>query len=309
MAGGDDLWRISDCVVYFGRRLLELVPPLCWAEEDRQSYAEAEAFWKHAKLVATAAETTAAYFRELDVNPEQAYIAGLLHNLKRLPHVLKFAGLRGRLCGTQDWVTDCDLPSFVNDVLETAHQGRISCGMRNLSRVVWFSRRWIGLCLPWSETCIARKNRFTLPLLQAANLINTAFPGTDTDPVMPFLETLVDSTMNNLEAERPASSSVLQPRSLEYNSPKLPERTRRQDGLGVRYFLSRHLEMTEGLETRSQIPLEAKFLRIRTSQVLTPFLRRSQRKLTALSSNFGSPQRVFSNLHKFSAVALARGVH
>jgi hypothetical protein len=207
----DELWRISDCVIHLGQRLLELTPPLCWAKECRHAYAEAEAFWMHAKLVATVAQTTATCLYELDVNPEQAFLSGLMHNIERLPQVLKFTGFECEPCGIQDWVLDCNLPSFVNAIVETAHGDRNPSAMSDLSRVVSFSRQWIDLCLPWSETCMARKKRFKLPVLQAANLFSMFFP--DADLSVSFIETLRDSTMNCLDDEHSVSSSVVQRRS------------------------------------------------------------------------------------------------
>jgi hypothetical protein len=205
--GNDELWRISDCVIHLEQRLLELTSPLRWSKESHHAYAEAEAFWMHAKLVATIAQTIATYLYELDVNPEQAFLSGLMHKIERLPQVLNFTGFKCEPCRIQDWVMDCNLPSFVNAVVETAHGDRTPSEMSNLSRVVSFSRRWIDLCLPWSETCMAQKKRFTLPVLKAANLFSMFFP--DGDLSVPFIEALRDSTMNCLGEERPASTSVV----------------------------------------------------------------------------------------------------
>jgi hypothetical protein len=217
-APNDELWRISDCVIHLGPRLLELAPPLIWAEDRKHAYAEAEAFWKHAKLVATVAEMTAAYFEDLEVSPEQAYISGLVHNLTRMPQILSHVGFTNDLGCNQDWMTDLNLPPFMNEVITSIHKDRHPGAMTGLSRVVSFARLWIDLCLPWSETCMAKRKRFTLPLLRAATLISRFFPDTSIDPFVPFIGLLRDATLNDLEEERLASSSVLQQRSPGFQS-------------------------------------------------------------------------------------------
>ena len=202
----DDLWRISDCVIYLGPNLLGLTRPLCcWTDSRKHWYLEAQAFWKHARLVAAAAEATAAYFRNLDVNPEQAYIAGLMHNLERLPQVLANVGYVTSDCTSctiQELSTKWNLPCFITDVLKTANKGFAPDEMDALSRVVSFARGWIDLCLPWSETCGASKSRFKVPVLRTADLICDFFLNTETDPLVPFMGLLRDSTMENLEEQQ-----------------------------------------------------------------------------------------------------------
>lgn len=211
--GGDSLWRISDCVVDLGPELLDRVRPLCYWTDCKQAYAEAEAFWKHSRLVATVAEQTAKYFPELGADPEQAYLCGLMHNLERLPDVLELAcgpSLDGTVCNIKDWVQECNLPYFVYQVIESAHGERNPGEMSSLSRVVAFARRWIEICLPWSETCMARRSRFKQPVLQAVNLIHAFFPNTDADPLIPFMDVLKGATLGLLAEQRPESSSVIQ---------------------------------------------------------------------------------------------------
>lgn len=205
----DDLWRTSDCVAHLGARLLEVVTPLTWEENSKHAYAEAQAFWKHARLVAIVAETTAEYFHYLGVNPEQAYLAGLMHNLSRLPQALNFADQSG----SSAWTSDLNLPSFLNEVIETVHQDLAPNAMSELSRVAAFAHQWVELCLPWSETYMATRKRFTLPLLQAAALISQFFPEAKIDPYVPLIETLKTAMLDDLEEERPASSSVILRRS------------------------------------------------------------------------------------------------
>jgi hypothetical protein len=204
-ADGDQLWRISDCVIQLGSQLLGLARPLCCGVEQRKfAYAEAEAFWKHASLVASVAEQTATYFYELGVNPEQAYLAGLMHNLHKLPDVLAFVdseGATGSLRADNDWVMDCNLPFFIHNVLESRDDGYLPTELSPLLRVISFSKRWIDLCLPWSETCMARRNRFKFPVLKAVNLIYTHFPGTDVDPLTPFMEIVKDCIFDQLQSK------------------------------------------------------------------------------------------------------------
>jgi hypothetical protein len=216
VVGCEAPWRISDCVIHLGPKLLGLARPLCsWAEYRDHSYAEAEAFWLHAKLVAAVAERTAAYFYELNVNPEQAYISGLMHNLERLPRILDLVGLPSfdrNVSNLQEWVMEWNLPSFIMDTLATVHSDFDPTKSGALARVVNFARCWIDLCLPWAETCLARKTRFKLPVLQAANLICRYFPGTEVDPLVPFIEILKDATLDKLDEVRPESSPAIQHR-------------------------------------------------------------------------------------------------
>jgi hypothetical protein len=210
----DGPWRISDCVVNLGERLIDIAQPLRYQPDNRdQSYLEVEAFWKYSELVATVAEQTAAYFGELDVNPEQAYIAGLLHKIERLPKVLNLAGPSNpedAPFDLQEWVVDCNLPPFITGGLAKDDDGCEPYEMSALSRVVNFARFWIDMCLPWSETCLARRSRFNLPVLRAVNLIYRFFPGTEADPLVPFIEILKNSTLGKLDEQRPESSSILQ---------------------------------------------------------------------------------------------------
>lgn len=226
----DAPWRISDCVIHLGPKLLGIARPLCsWAESREHSYAEAEAFWTHAKLVATIAERTATYFDELNVNPEQAYISGLMHNLERLPRILDLVGLPSfdrNVCNFQEWVTEWNLPSFVMDILETVHGDLDPGKISELARVVNFARCWIDLCLPWSETCLARKTRFKMPVLQTADLICRYFPDTEADPLVPFIELLKDATFDKLDEVCPESSPEVQHH--RGHSPRRAIRKRRQ---------------------------------------------------------------------------------
>jgi hypothetical protein len=203
-----EFWRISDCVIHLGPKLLGVARPLCYRTDDRKySYSEVEAFWKHAHLVATVAEKTATYFYELNVNPEQAYLAGLMHNLRQLPRVLDLVGItgpNGDLCNFSELALDWNLPSFIVGVLD--RKDLAVREMDELSRMVSFARSWIDFCLPWSETCVARKTRFHLPVLQVANLICEYFPNTAIDPFAPFLEILKHSTLDNLDEDPPESS-------------------------------------------------------------------------------------------------------
>jgi hypothetical protein len=203
----DELWRISDCVIHMGSKLLGLAKPLCSRVEDREHfYTTANAFWKHAKLIATVAEKTASYFHKLDVNPEQAYVSGLMYNLEQLPEILDpgvSPGFDRNACNLQEWVSDWNLPSFITDVLETAHDDIAPCRMSALPRVVKFARCWIDSCSPCSERSTARKSRFNLPVLQAANLINEYFPITKADPVVPFMKMLEVCTLDELDEPYP----------------------------------------------------------------------------------------------------------
>jgi hypothetical protein len=219
--GGDGLWRISDCVVDRGARLLEHARPLCYWAECKQAYAEAEAFWKHSRLVATVAERTAAYFTELGVDPEQAYLGGLMHNLERLPDVLELAygpTIDGSVCTIREWVEECNLPSFIYEVLQSAREAQETSEMSPLQRVVEFARRWMELSLPWSETCIARRSRFKQPVLQTVNLIYAFFPNTDADPLLPFMDVLKECTLGLLAEQRADSSSVTQRNRLLFDT-------------------------------------------------------------------------------------------
>jgi hypothetical protein len=211
--GNEELWRISDCLVHLGPRLLGLAEPLCgWSEYSDRSYAQAEAFWLHSKLVASVAEETARYFQDLNANPEQAYLCGLLHNLNRLPRILSQVGSPGFSADPRsihEWVAKCNLPSFAMDILGTDCHELNPDKLTGPARVVNFARSWIDLCLPWAETCLARKTRFKLPLLQAANLICKHFPDTLEDPLVPFIGMLRDATLSKLNEVRPESSSVL----------------------------------------------------------------------------------------------------
>ena len=141
--GSEQPWRISDCVVVLGLRLLDVARPLHCGVKHKFAYSEAEAFWKYASLVATVSEQTATYFDELGVDPEQAYLAGLMHNFNRLPDVLEAVGFLES--GESLRLVDCSLPSFVNDVVESTAGDRLPIEMNPLSRVVSFSKRWIDL--------------------------------------------------------------------------------------------------------------------------------------------------------------------
>jgi hypothetical protein len=200
----EELWRISDGVIELRSRILELATPLRRTDDHRHAYDEVEAFWMHARLVATVAEMTAGYFHELQENSEQAYIAGLLHNLKRLPKVLKLLGIGCDLSGIL-----YGLPFFVTDVVESVHSDQNPSEMSALARIVDFAAKWVGLCLPWAETCMAKRRRFSLPLIQAANVVCSYFPETGVDPLVPFIELLQATTIGCLEEERPVNSSVL----------------------------------------------------------------------------------------------------
>lgn len=212
MVGCEAPWRISDCVIHLGPKLLDLARPLCsWAEYRDHSYAEAEAFWMHAKLVATVAERTATHFHELNVNPEQAYISGLMHNLECLPRILGLVGLQSfdrDVCNLRECVMEWNLPTFIMDVLETIHGDPDPSRISALARTVSFARCWIDLCLPWAETCLARKTRFELPVHKVVSLIYRYFPDTEVDPLAPFIELLKDATLNELEEEVGQESSL-----------------------------------------------------------------------------------------------------
>lgn len=209
----DELWRISDCVIHLGPRLLQLARPLCYRTEDSKvEYAAAEAFWMHSKLVATVAETTATYFQGLNVNPERAYLSGLMYNLDQLPDVLHFAwfpAVGGSPCTIQDWVAACNLPRFITDVQEFAIDELVPGEWRALPRVVRFAQHWIELCLPWSQSCMARRSSFELPQIDAANLIYTSFPDAGADCILPFIDILRNSTLGQLDEQRPEISSVV----------------------------------------------------------------------------------------------------
>jgi hypothetical protein len=231
MPRGNELWRISDCVIHLGPRLLRHVRPLCYRTGGYEdSYAKVEAFWKHSKLVASVAEATSAYLHGLNVNPEQAYLAGLMHNLGRLPEIVDYSGTSRTLCTIQEWVTNCNLPPFIVDVLKSAHE---KCGpskMRALFRVVSFAERWIDLCLPLHDTCMARRNHFTLPLPRAVALIDLFFSDCDAGSLFPFVEILRDCTLGQLDEQPPeACSAIRHPRvssnfgaSLRYLRAKSP---------------------------------------------------------------------------------------
>ncbi len=211
--GGEERWQLSDCIVHLGPRLMEVARPLCcWAENRQAAFAQAEAFWTHAKLVANVAERAASYFPELNVNPEKAYIAGLFHNLKRLPEILDSgdeSNLKGASRTIQEWIVECNLPSFVTDVLETLETETVPGNMDALSRMVCFAKQWVDLCLPQSESCVPRRSQFNLQVLRAATLIYNCFPATEPDPFVPFMYILTDTTLELLDVERPESASVV----------------------------------------------------------------------------------------------------
>lgn len=222
--GGESLWRISDCVIDLGPGLLDRVRPLCYWPDCKQAYAEAKAFWTHSRLVATVAEQTAKYFPELGVDPEQAYLCGLMHNLERLPDVLELAcgpTADGTVCTSQEWTSECNLPYFVYEAIESAREEHDPAAMNPLARVVTFARRWIALCLPWPETCMARRSFFKQPVLQIVSLIYAFFPSTEADPLIPFMDVLKECTLGMLVGQRPESASVLQRNRLLYGA-KLP---------------------------------------------------------------------------------------
>jgi hypothetical protein len=202
--GSEQPWRISDCVVVLGLRLLDVARPLHCGVKHKFAYSEAEAFWKYAGLVATVSEQTATYFDELGIDPEQAYLAGLMHNFNRLPDVLEAVGFLES--GESLQLVDCNLPSFINDVVESTASDRLPVEMNSLSRVVSFSKRWIDLCLPWSETCMAQRNRFSMPVHKAVSLIYQYLPCTNAETLMPLMEILKKSTCDQLENRLPEPS-------------------------------------------------------------------------------------------------------
>ena len=73
-----------------------------------------------------------------------------MHNLRRLPDVLASVGSVSTRASfrAKDWVADCNLPSFINDILEPSKDDCHLTEESPLSRVVAFSKRWIDMCLP-----------------------------------------------------------------------------------------------------------------------------------------------------------------
>lgn len=196
--GNDELWRISDCVIDLGPELLELARPLCdWAGHREYPYAEAEAFWMHAKLVARIAEETAKHFRNLNVNPEQVYIAGLLCNLDHLPRL--FDSPISPAQDSNEWLVECNLPSFVMEVQNSSAKDPDRCPTP-LAHVISFARCWADICLPLAATCPAKKTRFKLPELQAATVIRKYFGDAQLEQ---FMETLRVATLNIMDEVRP----------------------------------------------------------------------------------------------------------
>jgi hypothetical protein len=202
--GGDELWRISDCVVNLGPRVLEVATPLQRDETRKHSYKEAEAFWSHARLVASISEAVATYCSELGVNPEQAYTAGLLHNLRELPEILRPVAEDACHCESEGWIHSCHLPSFVEEVVNSVHAVREPVEMSPLVRVVSFACKWVELGLPWPECGVAGRSRFALPRTQIESLIADYFSTVSGSRAQQLISLLSDVTLDNLAEESPA---------------------------------------------------------------------------------------------------------
>jgi len=163
-------WRISDCVIQLGDKLLGVARPMSRPSNyAARRYEDMLAFWKHSKLVATVAEFIAKTLPELDVDPEQAYIAGLLHIIDALPCVLKHdhpCDSAMNLCTTSDWVAQFRLPGFVNEMLDASRAELPTTDLTPLSRVVSFAQCWSEKSLNLLGVQPPRQSSLRAPYLQ-----------------------------------------------------------------------------------------------------------------------------------------------
>ena len=193
---GEDLWRISDCMVTLDGRLDELAQPLVRQPGLEFEFAETEAFWMHARLVAAIAEAAALFMDAPEVHPEQAYLAGLLHNLRRLPEVLLQAGHRLSSSDAESWIFNLHLPSFLEEAVNRVHEQHDPRQMSPMVRTVNFAIRWLELCLPWPESCMARSSHFMVPRQSVSVLIEEYFPELDSIASAALVALLTHSTLD-----------------------------------------------------------------------------------------------------------------
>jgi len=114
---GEDLSRIQNCIVYLGMAALQnmvyAVPVLA------SSPSPAARLWQHSRLTAVIAESIASGMGDID--PEKAYLSGLLHDIGTLPEL--FSEYRPASDSGNSVTLGCelaaawDLPAFVAETI------------------------------------------------------------------------------------------------------------------------------------------------------------------------------------------------
>jgi hypothetical protein len=111
--------RIEDCVIHLGRNGLRHATATTLSTAGSQRNQAARELWTRAKLTAEFSRTIAG--RVLKINPSDAYLAGLLHEVGRIPSALGWCSneidvndvTAAGLAITRDW----ELPAFVGPTL------------------------------------------------------------------------------------------------------------------------------------------------------------------------------------------------
>jgi len=176
--------RIDDCVVHLGKRKLRsalaAVFPMAAVRQDEA----ARQLWRRAQLTANLARTMAGRFPEVDA--EQAYVAGLLHEAGRVPAVLGWnAGsidVGDPVAVGRALVREWGLPVYVEPtLLLVGRDGTSHSSLREIVALAWDLANAIGHGRPLPKRVLGPSSRMRRPQHGKLPPLDPA-PG----PVRPF---------------------------------------------------------------------------------------------------------------------------
>ncbi len=177
----DAPWRISDCVVQLGSSLRDIAVPLVFSPQAPSTAVQrTETCWRMSRIIASAAEAVSRSMSDLDVDPEEAYLAGLTHALGELPEVLDSVGYYDRELLPE---SAAELARLWNlpDCCTAMETGRLSAGASGsqaMVRVLGFAKDLVISGAVGSGSTIWRQTRETT----ITTLFRRWFPELETVP-------------------------------------------------------------------------------------------------------------------------------